>query len=156
MLKRVKIQGYKSLEDVEVHLQPLSILFGPNAVGKSNFLDALQLLSRIATSTTLKDAFTPPYRGAPLESFTFGINGMKDVLVKEKATFSIEVDIEISSSTIDKVNHQIQELDDREKKTSVREKYLRYHIGIAIVPKTGVLYVTDESVIALDAQGEPI
>ena len=44
MLKRVKIQGYKSLEDVEVQLQPLSVFFGPNASGKSNFLDALQLL----------------------------------------------------------------------------------------------------------------
>jgi AAA15 family ATPase/GTPase len=41
MLKRVKIQGYKSLVDVEVKLQPLSVLFGPNAAGKSNFLDAL-------------------------------------------------------------------------------------------------------------------
>jgi hypothetical protein len=27
MLKRVKIQGYKSLVDVEVKLQPLSVLF---------------------------------------------------------------------------------------------------------------------------------
>ena len=42
MLKRVKIQCYKSLTDVEVQLQPLSVLFGPNASGKSNFLDALQ------------------------------------------------------------------------------------------------------------------
>lgn len=45
MLKRVKIQGYKSLVDVEVHLRPLSVLSGPNASGKSNFLDALQFLS---------------------------------------------------------------------------------------------------------------
>src|SRR5579872_3613376 len=57
MLKRVKIRGYKSLVDVEVHLQPLSVFFGPNASGKSNFLDALQLLSRIATSNNLNDAF---------------------------------------------------------------------------------------------------
>ena len=48
MLKRAKIQGYKSLANVEVQLQPLSVLFGPNASGKSNFLDALQLLARIA------------------------------------------------------------------------------------------------------------
>jgi AAA15 family ATPase/GTPase len=34
MLKRVKIQGYKSLEDVEVQLQPLSAFFGPNGSGK--------------------------------------------------------------------------------------------------------------------------
>ena len=61
MLKRVKIQGYKSLVDMEVKLQPLSVLFGPNAAGKSNFLAALQLLSRIATSSRLKDAFAFPF-----------------------------------------------------------------------------------------------
>ena len=65
MLKRVKIQGYKSLLDIEVNLQPLSVLFGPNASGKSNFLDALQLLSRLATSNSLNEVFEPPYRGKP-------------------------------------------------------------------------------------------
>ncbi len=39
MLKRIKIKGYKSLVDVDVSLRPLSVLFGPNAAGKSNFLD---------------------------------------------------------------------------------------------------------------------
>ena len=61
MLKRVHVKGYKSLADVEVRLEPLTVLFGPNAAGKSNFLDALQLLSRLGASRTLKDAFDPPY-----------------------------------------------------------------------------------------------
>ena len=66
MIKRIKIRNYKSLRDVDVVLEPLSVLFGPNAAGKSNFIDALQLLSRIASSRTLKEAFEPPYlfRGA--------------------------------------------------------------------------------------------
>ena len=68
MLKRVHIKGYKSLADVEVALEPLVVLFGPNASGKSNFLDALRLLSRLGASRTLREAFDPPYRGAPLES----------------------------------------------------------------------------------------
>src|SRR5436190_15964146 len=83
MLKRVKIQGYKSLADVEVKLQPLSVLFGPNASGKSNFLDALQLLSRIATNDSLNDVFSPPYRGKPLESFTFEHDGIQDLRNQE-------------------------------------------------------------------------
>src|SRR6266566_672031 len=114
MLKRVKIKGYKSLVDVEVDLQPLSVLFGPNASGKSNFLDALQLLSRIATSARLKDAFAPPYRGTPLESFSFGTSGMQGLLAQEKATLSIEVDVELAQSVVDIVNDQIRELDERE------------------------------------------
>jgi AAA15 family ATPase/GTPase len=69
MLKRIEIKRYKSLVDVAVDLKPLVVLLGPNAAGKSNFLDALQLLSRMAVSPTLKAAFEPPYRGKPLESF---------------------------------------------------------------------------------------
>jgi len=70
MLNRIKTHGCKSLRDFEVRLQPLSVLFGPNAAGKSNFLDALQLLSKIVSCRTLKEAFEPPYRGKPLESFS--------------------------------------------------------------------------------------
>ena len=44
MIKRLKVTGYKSLNDVEIHFQPLSVIFGPNAAGKSNILDALNLL----------------------------------------------------------------------------------------------------------------
>lgn len=153
MLKRVKIQGYKSLTDVEVQLQPLSVLFGPNASGKSNFLDALQLLSRIANSQTLNEAFDPPYRGTSLESFTFGPNGIQGLLAQEKAFFSIEVDIELSQVVIQAVNRQIQETGDIEKGSPLHEKYLRYRIEIETVPKAGILRVLHESLTALNAEG---
>ncbi len=52
MLKQIKIQGYKSLTDVDVRLDSLSVLFWPNAAGKSNFPDALQVLSGMAVSRT--------------------------------------------------------------------------------------------------------
>jgi predicted ATPase len=169
MLKRVKIQGYKSLVDVEVHLQPLSMLIGPNASGKSNFLDALQLLSRIATSNSLRGAFDPPYRGTPLESFTFGPNGIKDLLAQERVSFTIEVDVELSPATVDAVNSQAQELRRLKPKiireggktnpsldlSPVQERFLRYRIEIETSPKTGILHVADEKLIVLD-EGEII
>jgi predicted ATPase len=43
-LRRVRIRGYKSIAFCEVQLQPLTILVGRNAAGKSNFLDALAFL----------------------------------------------------------------------------------------------------------------
>jgi len=43
-LRRVRIQGYKSIAFCDVNLQPLTILVGRNAAGKSNFLDALAFL----------------------------------------------------------------------------------------------------------------
>jgi predicted ATPase len=43
-LRRVGIRGYKSLAHCDVRLQPLTVLVGRNAAGKSNFLDALAFL----------------------------------------------------------------------------------------------------------------
>ena len=100
MLKRVRIQGYKSLADVEVQLEPLTVLFGPNAAGKSNFLDALQLLSRLGTSRTLPDAFDSPHRGKPLESFSIGEKGIKGLLEQERLTFSIAADLRLQETVI--------------------------------------------------------
>ena len=167
MLKRIKIQGYKSLADVEVHLGHLAVLVGPNASGKSNFLDALQLLSRIATCHTLEEAFDPPYRGHPLESFTFGDEGIKSLLEKESVSFSIEVDVQLSTAVIESVNHRIQEIRETAVKDTqtvdkpvpkqlppVREENLRYRIEMEMLPKLGILRVADEYLAALTANGE--
>src|SRR5216117_2588642 len=43
-LRRVRIRGYKSIAFCDVQLEPLTILVGRNAAGKSNFLDALAFL----------------------------------------------------------------------------------------------------------------
>ncbi|MGH9846752.1 MAG: AAA family ATPase, partial [Blastocatellia bacterium] len=168
----MKISGYKSLSNVEVHLKPLSAFFGPNAAGKSNFLDALQLLARTATARTLKEAFEPPYRGTPLESFTFGPMGIESLLEQDSVSFTIEVDVELSPVVISAVNRQIREMrrvrasDDDDSTTNgtkqasgdtsfVREKYLRYRITVEIRPKSGLLHVADEYLAALNEKGQP-
>lgn len=43
-LRRVRVRGYKSVAFCDVTLEPLTILVGRNASGKSNFLDALAFL----------------------------------------------------------------------------------------------------------------
>lgn len=165
MLRKIKILGYKSLVDAEVCLNPLSVLFGPNAAGKSNFLDALQLLSGVATSRTLKEAFEPPYRGKPLESFAFGEKGIKGLLGKEVVSFSMEADVELSNTVVDLVNRQIREMkrtkasletarSDTKIQSFVRERNLRYRIKIEILPKTGILRVADEYLASLNKNGD--
>lgn len=44
-LRRVRIRGYKSIAFCDVTLEPLTILVGRNASGKSNFVDALGFLA---------------------------------------------------------------------------------------------------------------
>ena len=166
MLKRIKIRGYKSLVDLKLNLRPLSVLFGPNASGKSNFLDALQLLSRVATNRSLKEAFDSPYRGYPLESFTLGEGGIRNLLERESVSFSIEVDVELSQTVIDSVNRQIWDMkrgaasssqDARnpvsKRPAPVSEANLRYRIEIEMLPKLGILRVADEYLAALNANG---
>ena len=165
MLKRIHIRGYKSLEDVEVCLSQLVVLFGPNAAGKSNLLDALQLLSKLGTSRTLKEAFDPPYRGKPLESFTIGQKGIKGLLEQERLSFSIEADLSLSDAVVEAVNRQILamrrphgegESKERSKLPArVRERDLRYRIEVEMLPRSGLLRVADEYLAALNSKGEP-
>ena len=155
MLKRVHVRGYKSLADVDVCLPQLAVLFGPNAAGKSNFLDALQLLSKLGTSKTLKQAFDPPYRGKPLESFTFDERGIRGLLSQKELSFTIEVDLRLSDGTVDAVDREIREMRPGKIISRVRERELRYRIEIEMLPSSGVLRVADEYLAALDAKGDP-
>ncbi len=158
MLTRIHVKGYKSLWDVEFSPRPLSVLLGPNAAGKSNLLDALQLLSRMAICSTLTEAFAPPYRGKPLESFTFDSEGIRGLLNRENARFSIEVDVELSQSVIGAVTKRIKEWkrgDNADDSSYIRENKLRYRLEVEILPRSGILRVVDEYLAALNAKGQP-
>ena len=166
MLKRIRIKGYKSLLDVEARIEPLTVLFGPNAAGKSNFLDALQLLSKLGTSKTLKEAFDSPYRGKPLESFTMGEGGLKGLVAKEHLHFSFEADLHLSDAVVRAVNQEIRDMrrpgrevsapeNGKERLPQVRERDLRYRIEVEMLPKSGILRVADESLTALNSKGKP-
>jgi len=158
MIKRIRIDGYKSLHKFELELNPLSVIFGPNAAGKSNFLDAMQLLSRIATSKTVKNAFDAPYRGRPIESFSFPKNGIEGIISQEAVSFSLSVDVELSENIVNKMNAEIvgmrEGLESRtgngEKKNFIREKLLRYDLEVELLPKQGFLRVKDEKICALN------
>ena len=52
-LEKVHIKNFLSLRDVELPLKPLTVLVGPNASGKSNILNALNLLRIMMVSEKL-------------------------------------------------------------------------------------------------------
>jgi predicted ATPase len=68
MITRLEVDGFKSLRDFAVDLEPLTVFIGPNSAGKSNILDALALLSRLA-SQPVEEAFKHG-RGRALDQFT--------------------------------------------------------------------------------------
>ncbi|MBA3547755.1 MAG: AAA family ATPase [Nannocystis sp.] len=68
MITRLEVDGFKSLRDFAVDLEPFTVFIGPNSAGKSNVLEALALLSRLA-SQPIPEAFKKG-RGRPSDQFT--------------------------------------------------------------------------------------
>ena len=68
MITRLEVDGFKSLREFAVDLEPLTVFIGPNSAGKSNILDALALLSRLS-SMPIEEAFRQG-RGRAIDQFT--------------------------------------------------------------------------------------
>jgi predicted ATPase len=80
----LRLTAFKSYQDADLPLAPLSVLIGRNGSGKSNALDALEVLSRLAQGQEVRDALdgnrrdASPVRGgfegcAPSGSDTFEV-----------------------------------------------------------------------------------
>ncbi len=132
MLTRLTAKGYKSLVDVDVSLPRLTVLFGPNSVGKSNVLDALVVLSRLASERTVADALSDPVRGYPFEQVTLPHGGLPELLRAEKKAFYLGVDLIAGAG----------------------EKY-RYSVAIEVSPSSGRASVQEEELVLLSKEGTP-
>jgi predicted ATPase len=83
-VNRVRVANYKSIAACDVRLGPLTVLVGPNGVGKSNFLDALAFVADAVGAT--------PYQAIDARG------GLPEILrrVPEKTgSFSITLDVTV-------------------------------------------------------------
>lgn len=133
MLKSLRITGFKSLRSTgSIELSPLTLLIGPNAAGKSNFLDAVLLLSRLSTARTVPDALED-LRGQALELFSFPESGgLPELLALDEARCRLSADL----------------ASDR--------RDLRYEVELSISPRSGEVWVVDELLTELDRHLRPI
>ena len=58
ILEEVRLQQFKSFLGASLRLSPLTLLVGRNGSGKSNVLDAIEALSRLARGDDLRDALS--------------------------------------------------------------------------------------------------
>ncbi len=135
MLERVVVRGFKSIVSGELAIGPLAVLFGPNTAGKSNFLEALLVLSRFASGRTLSDAVEPPLRGYPVEAFALPETGLEGLLAQETAEFTIG-----GKLTFPPVEGEAAHR-------------LWYEATARIHPRSGTLELADELLVALDKHG---
>jgi predicted ATPase len=90
MIKQLTVKNWKSFEEATFYVDPLTILIGANASGKSNLLDAFLFLQRISANVGISQAISgdvnlPPLRG-----------GLEWVCRKPENRFTIEAIIEKS------------------------------------------------------------
>jgi len=64
MLTRLRVSGFKNLVDIDVSFGPFTCIAGANGVGKSNLLDAIVFLSKLANGTFLDAAISVRDQGA--------------------------------------------------------------------------------------------
>ena len=136
MLRRIKVHNFKSFRETEVELPQLAVFFGPNAVGKSNLIDAVQALSRIGTRRTFADALSEPIRGYPIEMFKLPSGGLEELLSVPTVQFSLEADLAITNGKAAAINNY------------------RYRIMVEIATDSGGLSNREEFLSALNRRGE--
>ena len=94
MITRIALEDWKSFRRAKLFLDPLTVLIGTNASGKSNAIDALDFLARIAESKDVRACLEATENG---DSF----RGGKDwVALRGKDSFRIVVDVDGESSVL--------------------------------------------------------
>jgi predicted ATPase len=112
MITRLEIDGFKTFEDFAIDLLPFTAIVGPNASGKSNLFDAIELLAELATED-VRSAMTK-LRGEPQELFRQTPYGSA-----EKMTLAVEILLPISG--IDQFGTEYK----------LKTQRLRYEVSLA-------------------------
>lgn len=161
MIRKFSVKNYKSLKNVDVILPNLVVVFGPNAAGKSNLFDALNLFSRLVTRKNLKEAFEG-HRGVPLEAVHYSTGGIASLSSQEYHVISFSADVELSDAVIREVETRVKELrrgiDDPEsaasEKAIITHKHLRYEVELQVASRSGQVRVVNERLAALKQNGD--
>jgi predicted ATPase len=96
MLKKLTLENWKSFRHAVLPIDPLTILIGTNASGKSNALEALEFLKRTASGRDIRSAFAgdlvtlPPIRG-----------GIELAALKPATQFTLKVLVQGEDDTTD-------------------------------------------------------
>lgn len=66
MIKSIRLQNWKSFADATLPVQPLTVLVGTNASGKSNLFEAFSLVRRLMDGLRLQNVFDADHSSFPI------------------------------------------------------------------------------------------
>ncbi len=161
VIRRLLVRGYKSLRQVDLPgLNRLVLLYGANASGKSNLLDAIDLLGHLAREDTLTAAFQR-HRGnrlgRPLPVRWF-FHGAEDDPESVKR-ISFVVDLDLHQPIRDTLNAELKAREESQQLqrsyTRVTRSLLRYELDLEYRPADRALEVIREALTPLNQDGDP-
>lgn len=94
MITELHLKNWKSFADSMIYIDSIMFLIGTNASGKSNVLDALSFLKKLAEGTQIKDAVAS-VRGGEDWIIRFGQNSFSLSVVVKEDVFSYRYMIQI-------------------------------------------------------------
>jgi predicted ATPase len=134
MLKKLILENWKSFRYAELYFDPLTVLIGTNASGKSNVVEALEFLRRMATGETVDvalngDRALPPIRG-----------GSQGAVLNFGANFTIRIVLQEESNETDflyniKINPQLKSTQILEESIEVKSKNISFQKELNINKK---------------------
>lgn len=90
-IKKIRVSNFKSFEKIEVELGNLNVLIGPNASGKSNFIEIFKFLRDVATYG-LNNAL----------SLQGGIDYLRNVKIGSSKDVSIQITYDRETMSVDR------------------------------------------------------
>ncbi|SFM30434.1 AAA family ATPase [Rugamonas rubra] len=124
MLTRLRVKGFKSLEDVEVRFGPLTCIAGVNGVGKSNLFDAILFLKYLADAPIIEAATQIRNSGRQRVNISS--------LFTKTATHQAELMEFEADFLVDKTV-----VDDFGREAKAKVTYLRYKLALKYIPASG-------------------
>lgn len=135
MIKELKLGNWKSFDQATLFIDPLTILIGTNASGKSNTLDALLFLQRTASGVGIFQAINgdvnlAPIRGGmewvcrkPAKEFTLKVTLGSDL---KNQDFRYELTVQINGAKAEVVHEELTLLKYGPRSQSPKESRLFY------------------------------
>lgn len=115
MITSLQLKDWKSFEQATLHIDPVTVLIGTNASGKSNALDALSFLNRVSNGTMLTaalqgDTGLPPLRGgtewaARKPGNTFSLNAI--IRAEDTTDYEYSVECRVIDNRCDLLAEQL-------------------------------------------------
>ncbi|MCO4858942.1 AAA family ATPase [Herbaspirillum sp. WGmk3] len=124
MLTRLKVRGFKSLEDIEVAFGPFTCIAGTNGVGKSNLFDAILFLKDLADKSIIEAANRVRNRDGNNRS------DIRSLFTKTISSQAEEIEFDAEFIVSPKV------IDDYRREASPKVTYLKYNLVLRYLPAT--------------------